>query len=524
MSRHKTSRRGVLAGLGATSLFLLQACGRGPDRAGLAGARESTRSLPRQGGSLRVSFNQIARGLNPMKHVFITEYLMGELLFNGLTRLGYDMLPEPDLASTWSSNESLDEWTFQLRPDVRFHDGTPLTPADVIATINAILNPATGSPARSGIGPISAVTAAGPLAVRFYLSAPYADLPAALTHPNAKILRAAHVQDGSLLDRAAIGTGPFTLSAFEPARVIDVKRNPNFFRPGRPHVDRVQIFIYPDSTAESSALLSGGVDLMARVRTTDYAGIAASPGVVGVRAGSGQFQKIAMGCDRPPFNDVRVRRALAHCIDREMLLAILAEGYGTVANDTPVSPVCRFYHPTPPKKRDLEAARTLLRQAGFPDGLDLELMTDTHPTSKQDLAVALREMAGPAGFRIGIRVVPDALYLDQVWLKGKFYVSNYEMRPTLDAIFSLVFTSQAPWNDSHWHDFDFDRLVTAARAENDGDKRARLYAEAQSYMSDQTPSIIPLFFDVLAAHVDTLHGFRAHPGGISFRLEDVWLS
>lgn len=524
-NRATTSRRQVLAGIGATSLFLLQACDRRSGRTASAGARaESPTGLPRQGGSLRVSIDQVARGLNPIKHVLNSEFLMGELLFNGLTRLGYDMLPEPDLAIAWSANERLDEWTFQLRPGVRFHDGSPLEAADVAATINAILDPATGSPARSSIGPISSVAVVDPLTVRCHLSAPYADLPTALTHRCARIVRAAAIKDGSLLDRTAIGTGPFMLTTFDPARVIDVKRNPNFFRPGQPHVDRVQVFVYPDSTAESSALLSGGIDLMAKVSAADYTRIAQTPGVVGVQVRSGEMLKIAMACDRPPFNDVRVRRALASCVDREMLLAILAEEYGTVANDTPVCPVHRFYYQTQPKRPDPQSARQLLTEAGYPDGLDLDLIAVNHPASKQDFAVAMREMARPAGFRISVKVVPQPIYLDQVWLKGQFYVGVYEMQPTIDAVSSLLFTSQAPWNDSHWHDPVFDRLIAEARSEVDPDKRGRLYAEAQTYMSDQTPSIIPVFFDVLAAHVETLHGFRAHPSGVSYRLEDVWLS
>lgn len=471
-----------------------------------------------------MALDQPARRLNPLKHVLTTEFLIGELLFNGLTRLGYNMLPEPDLAVSWSSNPELTEWTFQLRPSVKFHDGSLLQPADVVGSINAILDPATGSSARLSIGPIASVAAVGPDKVRFSLSTPYADLPTALTHPNAKIVRASHVADSTVLDRNPVGTGPFTLTTFDPARVIDVKRNPDYFREGQPYVDRIRVLIYPDPTAETSALLSGGVDLIAKVHSTDYASLSNSPGIIGSRSRSGQILKIAMRCDLPPFNDVRVRQALGACIDREMMLAVLADGYGIIASDMPVSPAYRFYSDMPPKTRDLQKARKLLVDAGYPDGIDVELVTDTVPTMKLDFAVALREMAKPAGFRINIRLTPEATYLDQVWLKEKFYVGNYEMQPTIEAISSLLFSTHAPWNDSHWHDAFFDGLIQEARSELDPAKRAQLYAKAQGYMVDQTPSIIPIFFDVLAAHRDTVHGFKVHPRGAIFRLDGVWLS
>jgi peptide/nickel transport system substrate-binding protein len=511
--------------LGGAASLILPACDYAPDRKASSSSQTAATGLPRRGGTLRVSFDQAAQSLDPIKHVLNSEFMLGELLFNGLTRLGYDLLPEPDLAVRWFSNARLDEWTFQLHPNVYFHDGSPLTAADVVATINAILDPAMGSAARSSIGPIAAVTAVDPLTVRFHLSTPYADLPTAITHPNVKIVRAVHLQgNGSLLDRSAVGTGPFVLTTFEPARVIDVRRNTRYFRAARPYVDRVQILTYPDATAESSALLTGGLDLIAKVRPTEYARIAGSAGIVGTRVRSGQILKIAMGCDRPPFNDVRVRQALAACLDRETMVAMLADGYGSVANDTPISAGFHFYEETPPKKRDLSRARALLSEAGYPNGIDLELVADNRPPSKQDFAVAMREMAKPAGIRINLKVMTDALYLDMVWLKGKFYVGNYEMQPTIDAAFSLLFTSKAPWNDSHWHDPTFDRLVAAARSENDEQQRSRLYAQAQEYMSEQTPSLIPVFFDVLAAHRERLQGFRAHPRGVIFRLEDVWWS
>jgi peptide/nickel transport system substrate-binding protein len=520
-----TSRRKLLLGAGAITFLGAQACSRADSAANRAKSRATDTRAPRRGGLLRISFDQTARGLNPLTHVFVTEFLVGELLFSGLTRLSFDMQPEPDLALSWSPNDRLDVWTFVLRPNVRFHDGSPLTSADVVATIKAILDPATGSPGRSAIGPIVSVEAVDSLTVRLTLSASYADLPAALTHPNVKILRAAHLaNDQTALNQAAVGTGPFTLVSFEPAHLIEVKRNPGYFRPGQPYVDRTQILIYPDSTAESSSLLSDGVDLMGRVRATDFAGLAASPGIVGARVASGQFLKLAMRCDQPPFNDVRVRQAMAACIDRQVLLDVLVDGYGSIANDTPISSAFRFFHQTSPKRRDIGRARALMAAAGYPDGVDLTIMTDTRPPFKRDFCVAVREMAKPAGFRIDVKVVPDALYLDQVWLKERFYAGNAEMRQTEDAAFSFLFTSQSPWNESHWHDSKFDDLVMRARSEEDDADRKRLYAAAQTYLSEQTPSIIPIFFDVMSAYRDRVQGFRAHPRGVIFRLESVWLS
>ena len=118
---------------------------------------------------------------------------------------------------------------------------------------------------------------------------------------------------------------------------------------------------------------------------------------------------------------------------------------------------------------------------------------------RTQLAVAMREMAKPAGFDINVQTMPHATYLDQVWKKGSFYIGFYNMQPTADAIFSLLYTSNAAWNETRWNNAAFDKLVAEARATIDEAKRRELYAEAQRLMNQDVPSIIPVFFDLLAA-------------------------
>src|SRR5262249_42595932 len=139
------------------------------------------------------------------------------------------------------------------------------------------------------------------------------------------------------------------------------------------------------------------------------------------------------------------------------------------------------------------------------------------------LGVALREMAKPAGFRIDVQTMPHATYLDQVWKKGPFYVGFYNMQATADAIFSLLYTSNAAWNETRWNNADFDKLVGTARGTADEDKRRELYAEAQSLMHEQVPSVIPAFFDLLAAQRSYVQGYQLHPRGAVFRLDFVSL-
>ena len=153
--------------------------------------------------------------------------------------------------------------------------------------------------------------------------------------------------------------------------------------------------------------------------------------------------------------------------------------------------------------------------------MSLTLIASDKPSVRTQLAVALREMAKPAGFTIDVQTMPHATYLDQVWKKGAFYVGFYNMQPTADALFSLLYTSNAAWNETHWNNAAFDKLVGDARSTADEPKRKALYAEAQKLMHDEVPSIIPVFFDLLGAQRDYVQRYQLHPRGAVFRLDFV---
>ena len=274
-------------------------------------------AVPKRGGTLRISVDQAVTKLNPLQTRVNCEYLVAELLYSGLTRLGPTMMAEPDLAHSWSYSADLTEWTFNLREGVVFHDGTPCTAADVVASFEAILDPKTASPALQNVGPIASVTAKDKATAVFKLSAPFADLPVTLAYTNAKIVPAAIAKSGlARLDQQAIGTGPFKLVSFEPERLVVVARNEAFYDKDRPYLDRVEVVVYPDTTAEGSALISGDTDLMMSVQPTEYARLKGSDGVRALRVPSGQFCNVILGCNQKPFDDVRVRKALAATIDR----------------------------------------------------------------------------------------------------------------------------------------------------------------------------------------------------------------
>jgi peptide/nickel transport system substrate-binding protein len=493
---------------------------------GAAVASSVVRAQARRGGTLRVSVEQAPAKLNPLQHRVGAEYVLGELLYSGLTRLGPDMAAEPDLAVSWAANPALTEWTFKLRPDVMFHDGSPMTARDVAATFAAILDPATGSPARSNIGPVERVAALDDMTVLVTLKGAYADLPVALAYTNAKILPAAILaQSPGRFDREAVGTGPFRLVSYEPSRLTVVERNPSYYDPARPLLDRIEIALYPDPAARTSALIGGATDLLLFGQPTDFERMSGAKGVRALRTPSGQFLDVVLGCNQRPFDDVRVRRALSLTLDRDALVELVAEGLGSPGVDTPSNASAyRFNKAFPPRTPDIAQAKRLLAEAGHPRGLTATLVASDRPGTRTQLGVAIREMAKPAGFAINVQTMAHATFLDQVWLKGPFYIGLYNQQPSMDGILSFLFTSDAAWNEAKWNNKQFDALVGEARQTADEARRRELYAQAQQLMHDEVPVLVPVFFDLLAGIRDGVEGFRLHPRGAVFRLDEVWLS
>ena len=505
-------RRSFLAGTGAAI-----AAATLPGQAGAQAAR--------RGGTLRVSVARRPNHLNPLRHVNEAEYMLSELMYSSLTRLGRDMRAIPDLAESWQPNDTATQWTFRLRAGARFHDGSEVQARDVVASYRAMFDPAVGSAAARNVGPIERVEEVDARTVRVNLSSPYADLPVAVAYTNAKILPAA-VIDRNLAESETrdFGSGPFKLKTFDAGRICAVERFDGYFLQGKPLLDGVEQVVYPDANAEVAAFLNKATDLLLEVPQPDFDRVKGSAGVDALRTPSGRYPNLVLGCDTPPFNDPRVREALALAIDREQVLALVLEGFGQAAFDNPVSPAYRFYKETPQAARNAQRARQLLAEAGHPNGLEVTLVAANSPSIREKLAVTVRELARPAGFRINVQVMPYDTYLSQVWRKGNFYVGFYNMQPTVDGLLKLLYTSDAAWNETRWNNTAFDALVNQARATTDDARRAQLYAQAQELIVREHPAIVPCFMDLLAAKWNYVRDYQHHPRGAVYFLEEVWLA
>lgn len=509
MSELTIDRRAMLAALAAT---------------GLAPASGLAQGTPRRGGVLKVSHTNRIATLNVLQLSGPAEYLAVDLLYSGLTRMGPNQQPLPDLAESWTGDGEAKVFTFRLRPGLTFHDGTPCTAEDVVATFRTVLTPAAASPARPVLNMISNIEAPDPRTVRFTLGVSYADFPISVAHANARILSAKALA-GPLteIDTKPNGTGPFKLESYDSARLTRLVRFDKYYQPDRPYLDAVEMYLFPDLAAESTNFLSGTMDVMLEVQQANFKRIGAARGVNALRVASGRFINVVMRQDQKPFDDIRVRRALAMSVDRDLLVDLVLEGLGRPSYDNILSPEYRFYIETPKVPYDTAAAKKLLAEAGHPQGLRIKLVASNRPAIRSQVAIAIKEMARPAGFDIEVETMPHDTFLATVWRKGNFYMGYWGMQPTEDAAFTLLLTSDAAFEDSAWKNKEFDELVARGRSTLDDAERARLYAEAQRLIVRDVPNLFPFFQDVLTASRDWVKGWQVHPLSRTFFTENVWL-
>lgn len=484
-----TNRRGLLLGasaLGATALL------------GLSG-QPLRAQTPAQGGTLRLGIGRFDSGetLDPQgTETSFMQNLQWQLR-NNLVEVGAGGVLVPELATGWEANGDLTVWTFKLRQGVEFHNGKTMDAEDVVFSVNLHRGEKSYSQVKSLAAVIADVKATAPDEVTFTLHAPNAGFPAVLSLTCMYIVPA----NDENFD-AGIGTGAYVFEAYEPGVKSIVRRNPNYWKEGRGHFDSVEMLAIRDVNARTTALQTGQIDAMNAVDTTTAKLLDMMPMVDLIQTQSKVHYAFSMMTTDPLFSDPRVRKAMKLAINRQDLVEKVLNGYGSVANDQPISSAYQYYDPSLAQHEyDPDQARSLLKAAGA-EGLETTLFASETPfTGAVDAAQLYSEHASAAGIRITVSREPEDGYWTNIWGKKPLFATRWSGRANEDLVLSLSYSRESlgGYNETGWDNEAFNAALAAARSEKDAEKRRALYAECQALIAEEGGMIAPVWADLLDA-------------------------
>lgn len=396
----------------------------------------------------------------------------------------------PSLALSWAFSNENKTVTFKLRPDVKFHDGTPFNAEAVKATIDRLLDPATASPVRFIVGPLEDVEVIDDLTVAYHYKQPFIGLWVGMLISYAAPHSPTAVKTyGDQFGRHPVGTGPFRFVSWDSNDVIRLERNPDrnwaspiYKNPGAAWINSIEYRTIPESATRIASLLSGEIDLIAgagAVPLDKVRQLRQSPGVTLVSQPALGSHGIVFAQNRPAMSDVRVRRAICHAMDREKVLVFALDGNGRVAT----SPLASSYSQFDPKTAEYgfahapDKARALLAEAGHADGLSLSYLGVDDNISRAIGEILQADLAA-IGVKLTLNTLPNAEYSA---LRGKGeHDLVYMTYSYADAdIVNFLFAKGSGLNVTQADNPRLDELVHAQRAEFDSDKRRDLIHEVQ---------------------------------------------
>jgi peptide/nickel transport system substrate-binding protein len=472
------------------------------------------------GGTLRIAMVADTNTLDPAFSLASPDNTFSLATYDNLVLRMHDLTLKPMLATSWEPNDDLTSYTFHLREGVKFHHGKTFNADDVVFTFERLIDPDVGSPARGALSSIVGIVKVDDYTVRFELSSPNAFMPESLSIYQARITPSDI--DPALFHTQEYGTGPFIQVEFLPGERSVLKRNPDYWQEGLPYLDELIFYYMAEPETRLEALKTGSVDLYQELEALSVDVIEATAGLVVSEATSAAYINMAMIETAPPFDNKLVRQAFQAATDRETILQVALFGRGMVGNDTTIPPNDPHYDSTqeiPPY--DVEKAKRLLAEAGYPDGLDVTLHTSSITWGMNETAVAFKESAAPAGIRVTIKTSPEDIYWSDVWMSEPFTMVAWNGRPP-DQALSIVYLCDTDWNETYMCIPELDALIERARGEADFATRKATYAEVQRILIDDASRIIPVFRPLFMGMADNLRGVSAHPNNWLL-LHEAWL-
>jgi len=523
-------------------LAVMSACSAGGSSSDTEGD-EST-GEPKKGGkvTLPIVGDPIFNPWHP--NAYAESNLVNRVIFSGLTRPGEDLAPAPHLAESWQASEDGMVWTFNLRDDVKWHDGEQFTAEDVAFTFNDIvLNPDMGANGASNFKTVDHVEVVEEFIVDFHMKSANAALPAYLGF-NAEILPE-HKLKGqdpweltSFNKEAPIGTGPFKVGKYISGQSVELVANPDFYL-GEPNLDTVIFKIVPDANTQIAQALSGELDLFVLEDKASIDRVKSSNNLEVIANDTTKYFWISLNQENELFTDVKVRQAFLHAIDRQAIIDTVLKGYAKIA-DAAITPNQAVYYTDEVTRYDYdpEKAKQLLEEAGWSDTdgdgildkdgkkfsflFEVAQQGDLEPVSQM-----VHQYLKEVGLDVQLKTLEwNTMIQKNVIQRDYEMILNWWAYPTDPDVFAQHFSGNAGKGNNipGYQDEKLDELLLKGQQTSESEERAEIYKEAQQYMSETLPYLYLWYPQEISVVSKRLKGApEMYLGGKLYYVNEWWV-
>jgi peptide/nickel transport system substrate-binding protein len=503
---------------------LLAACASEPDE---EPAEEGSEGENNGGGSLIVAVGADATYLDPHMGTDIpSANVYHNRIFETLVIQDENMEFQPGLATEWERVDDL-TWEFTLRDDVEFHDGEPFNAEAVKANLERVTDEDFASPRADLFNMITEVEIVDEFHIKLTTEYPFSPLLANFAHYSGGIISPAAIEaDRSgevLLNDNPIGTGPFSFNSWEPGDEIVLERNDSYWNEP-PNVDTVTFNVVAEGLTRISMVETGNAHIAEPINTNDITQVEESDNMYLYRSEGLGVDYIGFNTQKEPFDDKLVRQAISHALDTETMIDHVYNGVGIYA-DGPIGPAVIGHNPDMQGlEYDVEKAKELLAEAGYPDGFETTIWTNDDQ-ARRDAAEVAQYQLSEVGIDASIEVLEWGAYLEgtSTGEHDMFILGWSNMTGDGDYNQYYLYHSDsvgAPGNRSFYENEEVDELIDEARRENNPDKRVDLYHQVQEIEKEDAPLALLRHTEYIAAVHNSIDGFWLHPSRIMM-LNDV---
>jgi ABC-type transport system substrate-binding protein len=443
-------------------------------------------------------------------------------IFNRLVVWNAQMNVEPSLATAWSVSDDHKSWTFKLRENVKFHDGTPFNSAAVKATIDHILNPDTKSNRRANFTLIKEVQTPDDLTAVFVTDPVTPDFPFLMADGSANIISPTALEKlgATAFGRQPVGTGPFKFQEWVPNDHISATINDDYWGP-KPLVKRFVYKPVPDAATRVIVLKAGQADIVFGLPAADVPGLRKETNIKVIDSPSITITEMQLKQTKPPFSDKRVRQAVNIAVDKDAIIKSVMGGFARPLL-TPDCPGLWGAFEFDPLPYDPDKAKQLLADAGYANGFDVTISYTSGRWPGDDQVVqAVQGYWSQVGIKATIKKGDQATFIADltkdpaenpllvVMPQRTSYYSDYQLYRLYQSEAANANAAQR----SGYNNPEVDKLLAAERNEFDPEKRLPIFKEVQQLIWDDTPFLY-LFNSVnLYGQATNVSGFTVLPSG-----------